>query len=65
MTYTAYGPAAAVLFLCGIVSGRWALELGYGESRQFVCFLGGCVLGPLMPLVLYLRLAHRLKKVAA
>jgi len=65
MTYATYGGGGAALLLCAVVSARWALELGYGESRQLVCFLGGCLLGPLMPLILYLRLARRLKGVHA
>lgn len=51
--YAEYGVTA---FLCGIVSARWALELNYGKGRQLVCFLGGLLLGPLMPLIMYLRL---------
>ena len=56
--YEVYGTLA---LLCGVVSARWALELSYGQFRQLVCFLGGVLLGPLMPLILYLRLARQTK----
>jgi hypothetical protein len=52
--YAEYGLTA---LLCGIVSARWALELNYGKGRQLVCFLGGVLFGPLMPLIIYLRLS--------
>jgi hypothetical protein len=57
-----YGLGGAFAFLCGIISARRALELEYGQGRQLVCFLGGLLLGPLMPLIMYLRLARNARK---
>jgi hypothetical protein len=59
--YEAYATTA---LLCGVVSARWALELNYSQGRQLVCFLGGVLLCPLMPLIMYLRLARSASKPA-
>jgi hypothetical protein len=56
-----YELGGALAFLCGVIAARWALELGYSQGRQLVCFLGGLLLGPLMPLIMYLRLARNAK----
>jgi hypothetical protein len=62
MTYAAYG--GALLFLCGVISARWALELNYGQGRQLVYFVSGLLLGPLRPLI-HLPLVRQPKKVGA
>lgn len=55
---------AGTALLCAVVSARWALELNYGQARQLVCFLGGLVLGPIMPLIMYFRLTKNASKVS-
>jgi hypothetical protein len=61
MAYEVYGTVA---FLCAVISARWALELNYSQTRQLVCFLGGLLLGPLMPLIMYLRLVQNARRPA-
>jgi hypothetical protein len=48
-------------FACGIISARWAMDLGYSQSRQVLFGLGGLIFGPLMLLVLYVRLLYQAK----
>ena len=47
--------------LCAIVSAKWALELGFSEGRQILFLIGGLILGPLMLLILYIRLQYKHK----
>ena len=54
--YVTYG---GLSLLCGVVSAKWALELGYNQPRQLIWGLGGLVLGPLIPLFLYIRLLYK------
>ena len=56
MEYASYG---AFALLCALVSAKWALELGFSQLRQFIWGVGGMILGPLLPLVLYIRLVRR------
>jgi hypothetical protein len=48
-------------FACGIISARWAMDLGYSQSRQILFGIGGLILGPLMLLILYVRLLYQAK----
>jgi hypothetical protein len=48
-------------FACGIISAWWAMDLGYSQSRQVLFGLGGLIFGPLMLLVLYVRLLYQAK----
>ena len=54
----AYGSFA---FACGVISARWAMDLGYSQSRQIIFGIGGLIFGPLMLLVLYVRLLYQAK----
>ncbi len=47
--------------LCAIISAKWALELGLSEGRQILFLIGGLILGPLMLLILYIRLQYKHK----
>jgi len=51
----------ALSFTCGVISARWALDLGYSQTRQLIFGLGGLIFGPLMLLVLYVRLLRQAK----
>ena len=44
---------------CGVISARCAMDLDYSQSRQIICGIGGLFLGPLMLLVLYVRLLYQ------
>ncbi len=54
---------AIALVACGIVSAKWAMELGFGQASQTLHLIGGILFGPLALLVLYLRLLR--KQIAA
>ena len=51
----------ALMFLFGIVSAKWALDLGYSQIIQISLFAAGAILGPLVVLALYIRFIYRLK----
>ena len=52
---------ASFAFACAVISARWAMDLGCSQSRQILCGLGGFIFGPLMLLVLYVRLLYQAK----
>ena len=54
----AYGTFA---FACAVISAKWAMELGVSQFRQIVLGIGGFIFGPLMLLVLYVRLLYQAK----
>jgi hypothetical protein len=43
-------------FTCGILSAKWAMELGCSQLRQALWGVAGLLLGPLALLLLYIRL---------
>ena len=46
---------------CSIICAKWALDLGYSQSKQIIWGLGGIFFGPLIMLLLYIRLIHKAK----
>jgi hypothetical protein len=50
---------------CGIICGKWALDLGYSQLRQILFLVGGLILGPVMLLILYVYLINKAKKEGA
>ena len=48
-------------FACSIVCAKWALDLGYSQSKQIIWGLGGIFFGPLIMLLLYIRLIYKAK----
>ena len=48
-----------VAFLSSIISAKWALDPGYSGDRQLLWFVGGFILGPFGPAILYLILARK------
>ena len=48
-------------FACSVVCAKWALDLGYSQSRQIIWGLGGMFFGPLIMLLLYIRLIYKSK----
>ncbi len=56
MEYASYG---AFALLCRVISAKWALDLRFSQVSQFVWGIGGLVHGPLLPLVLYIRLVRQ------
>lgn len=53
---------AAMNAVCAVVSAKWALELGFGQFRQILYLIAGCILGPLGLLILYVHLILKAKK---
>lgn len=47
--------------VCAIVSAKWAMELGFSQIRQLLFLIGGLILGPIMLLILYVRLLYKSK----
>ena len=45
--------------LSTLISAKWALDLGFSEGRQLLYLIGGLLLGPLMLLILYIRLQYK------
>ena len=48
-------------FTCALISAKWAMDLGYSQLRQIIFGLGGLFFGPLMLLILYVRLLYQAK----
>jgi hypothetical protein len=46
---------ALIFLVCGIVSAKWAMELGFSQSRQLLWAAVGLLLGPVGVLLLYIR----------
>lgn len=42
-------------FCYGIVSAKWAMELGFSQLSQLIWFVFGTIAAPLALLILYLR----------
>ncbi len=48
--------------VCAIVSAKWALELGYSQTRQVLFLAAGLLFGPLTLLILYVYLIEKARK---
>jgi len=46
---------------CSIICAKWALDLGYSQSKQIIWGLGGIFFGPIIMLLLYIRLIYKAK----
>lgn len=53
--------SGSIMFLFGITSAKWALELGYSQISQMAHFIAGLFLGPLVLLILYVRIIYKKK----
>ncbi|MCU0915113.1 MAG: hypothetical protein MUC88_11190 [Planctomycetes bacterium] len=47
---------------CAIVCAKWALELGYSQTRQILFLAAGLLFGPLLLLILYVYLIEKARK---
>lgn len=45
--------------VCAIVCAKWALELGFSQTRQMLLLIGGILFGPLTLLILYVYLVRK------
>jgi len=48
--------------ITAIICGKWAMELGFRQSRQLLWMIVGFVIPPLGLLALYVRLIRQLEK---
>lgn len=44
--------------ICAIISGKWAMELGFSQFRQLLWSIAGFCLPPIVLLVLYVRMLN-------
>jgi len=47
---------SGVAFVCAVICAKWAMDLGWCQVRQMLCFAAGLLLGPLAMMILYVRL---------
>ena len=51
--------AFAISTMFGLISAKWALDLGYSQVSQLLHLVAGLIFGPLVLLVLYVRLIYK------
>ena len=51
-------PVLLTNIACSIICAKWALDLGYSQSRQIIWGLGGMFFGPFIMLILYIRFIY-------
>ena len=44
---------AILNLICGLVSAKWALDLGFSQTHQLIFMFGGFILSPIILPVLY------------
>ena len=47
---------AILAVVCAIIVAKWAKELGYSQLRQLIWGIAALLLGPIVLLILYVRL---------
>ena len=57
--YVTYGWVGAIT---AIICGKWAMELGFRQSRQLLWMIAGLVIPPLALLALYVRQIRQLRQ---
>ncbi len=48
-----------LMLTCAVIAMKWAMELGFGQLRQILWGIGGLILGPLVLLILYVRMLYK------
>lgn len=61
MDTTSYVTYISVGMITAIVCGKWAMELGFRQSRQALWMIAGLLFPPLVLLALYARLLRQLQ----
>lgn len=46
----------SLAFVCAVISAKWAMDLGFSQLGQVLWGLAGLIGGPLVLLILYVRL---------
>lgn len=47
---------SGLAFVCAVICAKWAMDLGWSQVRQMLCFAAGLLLGPLAMMILYVQL---------
>lgn len=45
--------------VCALICAKWALELGFSQTRQILFLIAGILFGPLTLLILYVYLVKK------
>ena len=62
MDTASYVTYISVGMITAIVCGKWAMELGFRQSRQALWMIAGLVFPPLVLLALYARLLRQIQQ---
>jgi hypothetical protein len=54
-----YSPIGVLVFVCAVISAKWALDLGFSQARQLLWGIAGLVLGPIAMFLLYVQLVRK------
>ena len=54
-----FGGYGIIIFICAVISAKWAMELGLSQGRQILWGIGGLIFGPLMLLNAYIYLVRK------
>ena len=57
-----YVKLGGIGLLTAIICGKWAMELGYRQSRQLLWMIAGLMIPPLALLMLYVRQIRRFRE---
>lgn len=50
------------ILLCAVISAKWAMDLGFSQSRQVIYGIAGMLFGPLTLLILYVYMLYAAEK---
>ncbi len=56
---------SGVALLFALVCAKWALELGFSQTRQLLWGIAGLIFGPIAALILYIRLINQAREAGA
>ena len=54
-----YASVGYVHVICAIICAKWAMDLGFSQTRQLLWGIAGLFLAPLILLILYARLIRK------
>jgi hypothetical protein len=53
-----YASAGLVALIGGIISAKWAMELGFSQFQQLLWGIAGLIFAPVVLLILYVRMLY-------
>ncbi len=54
-----YSAAGLVVATCAVLAAKWALDLGFRQSRQVLWAIAGLAFGPLALFLLYVQMVQK------